>query len=87
MRLRSAPLVCRDAVELMSDYLDGSLSRRDRQRLERHLAGCDNCGAYLEQLRSSIEASGRLGPEVLDPEALDALTDVYRKFRGTGGNQ
>jgi anti-sigma factor RsiW len=84
MRLGSAPLVCRDAVELMSDYIDGVLSRRDRRRLERHLADCPHCSAYLQQLRESIKASGRVGPEVLSPEALDELTDVYRKFRRSG---
>ena len=52
MRLLAPPLVCREAVELMSDFLDGALSRRDRRRLASHLAGCDACGAYLEQMRA-----------------------------------
>jgi len=30
MKLLPSPLVCRDAVELVSDYLDGTLSRRQR---------------------------------------------------------
>ncbi len=59
MRLLSSPLVCRDAVELVSDYLDGTLSRRQRRRLEKHLAGCDACTAYLEQMRATIAASGQ----------------------------
>ncbi|HEV2426850.1 MAG TPA: zf-HC2 domain-containing protein [Acidimicrobiales bacterium] len=84
MRLKSVPLVCREAVELMSDYLDGALSRRDRRRLARHLAGCGDCSAYLEQLRAVVSASGRVGPEDLDPAALDALTEVYRRFRAEG---
>ncbi len=65
----------------MSDYVDGSLSRRDRRRLERHLAECDACTAYLEQLRATIAASGVATPGDLSPEALDALTDLYRRFR------
>jgi anti-sigma factor RsiW len=58
MRLLPSPLVCQQAVELMSDYLDGALSRRDRRRLSAHLALCDACTAYLEQLRVTIAASG-----------------------------
>ncbi len=81
MRLLAPPLVCREAVELMSDYLDGALSRRDRRRLVRHLAGCDACDAYLEQMRAVIAASGRVAPEDLDPEVLDGLVDLYRRFR------
>ena len=38
MKLMPSQLVCQQAVELMSDYLEGSLSRRDRRRLEKHLA-------------------------------------------------
>jgi anti-sigma factor RsiW len=87
MRLTSVPLVCRDAVELMSDYVEGALSRRDRRRLERHLAGCDACTLYLDQLRATIAASGRVAPEDLDPAALDALTEVYRRFRAGGLSQ
>lgn len=84
MRLTATPLVCRDAVELMSDYVEGALTRRDRRRLERHLAGCDACTAYLDQLRTVIAASGRVGPEDLDPAALEALTEVYRRYRSEG---
>jgi anti-sigma factor RsiW len=80
MKLMSHPLVCRDAVEFMSDYLDGSLSRHDRRRLEKHLAGCPHCSAYLEQMRVTIAASGVVTPEDLEPEALDDLVEIFRQF-------
>jgi anti-sigma factor RsiW len=75
------PLVCQQAVELMSDYLEGSLSRRDRRRLEKHLAGCPHCSTYLDQMRATIAASGAVHPDDLDPEALDELTELFRQFR------
>ena len=81
MRLRPAPLVCQQAVELISDYLDGSLSRSDRKRLERHLAACDACGAYLEQVRVTVELSGQVEPEDLDPEVLEGLVDLFEQYR------
>jgi anti-sigma factor RsiW len=80
MRLTASRLVCQEAVELASDYLEGSLSRRDRRRLEKHLALCDACTAYLEQLRLTIAASGSVAPDDLDPEVLDTLTELFRKF-------
>ena len=80
MKLTTHPLVCQEAVELMSDYVEGSLSRRDRRRLEKHLAQCPHCSLYLEQIRITIAASGVVLPEDLEPEALDELTDVFRKF-------
>lgn len=81
MRLTAAPLVCREAVELVSDYLDGALSRRDRRRLERHLDACDACDAYLEQVRATIAASGRVTPDDLAPETLEGLVELYRRFQ------
>ena len=80
MRLTASRLICREAVELASDYLEGSLSRRDRRRLEKHLAECDGCTAYLEQLRVTIAASGSITPDELAPEVLDTLTELFRKF-------
>jgi anti-sigma factor RsiW len=65
----------------MSDYLDGSLSRRHRRRLEAHLALCDACTAYLEQLRVTIAASGVVSAEDLAPEVLDTLTELFERFR------
>jgi anti-sigma factor RsiW len=81
MKLLPSPLVCRDAVELVSDYLDGTLSRRQRRRLEKHLAQCDACTAYLDQMRSTIAASGRVGPEDLPSDVVEGLVDLYRRFR------
>ncbi|MGB8179272.1 MAG: zf-HC2 domain-containing protein [Acidimicrobiales bacterium] len=81
MRLLPSPLVCRQAVELMSDYLDGALSRRDRRRLEAHLALCDACTAYLEQLRVTIAASGVVRVDDLSPEVLESLTELFQRFR------
>lgn len=81
MKLMPSQLVCQQAVELMSDYLEGSLSRRDRRRLEKHLSGCDACTAYLEQMRATIAASGVVAPEDLAPDVLETLTDLFRRFR------
>ena len=74
-------LVCQQGVELVSDYLEGALSRRDRRRFERHIRGCPNCTAYLEQMRVTIAETGRLTPEDLSPEARDEFTELFRTRR------
>lgn len=73
-------LVCRQAVALMSDYLDGHLSPRDAARLERHLGRCSMCAEYLAQLRVTIDALGRATPAELSDGALDELVEVYRAW-------
>ena len=74
-------IVCQQAVELVTDYLEGALSRRDRRRFEAHLRACPNCTAYLEQIRMTIELTGAIEPDDLTPEAKADLTELYRRWR------
>ena len=74
-------MVCQQAVELVTDYLEGALSRRDRRRFEAHLRACPNCSAYLEQIRATIALSGSITPEDLTPEARTDLIALYRRWR------
>ena len=77
-------LVCQRAVELVTDYLEGALSRSERRRFEKHLAGCPLCTEYLAQIRETIRVAGRVTPEDLTPEMRDDLTDLYRRWRSEG---
>ena len=74
-------LVCRDAVAVMTSYLDGTLGGTDRARLEQHLAGCPHCSEYLAQLRVVIDTCGHVEPDELDERMLDELVDLYREWR------
>jgi len=80
-RLRNPDLVCQQAVELVTGYLEGSLSGRERRRFEAHLAGCPHCTEYLAQMRETIRLTGRLEPEDLTPQMREEFTDLYRRWR------
>ena len=80
LTLRRKDLVCQQAVELVTDYLEGSLSRRDRRRFETHLRACPNCSAYLEQIRTTIALTGAVEVEQLSSEARRDLIDLYRRW-------
>jgi anti-sigma factor RsiW len=75
-------LACREVVELVTGYLEGTLPRRERRRVERHLAGCDGCSAYVEQMRTTLTVLGTIPEESLAPEARDALLHAFRDWRG-----
>jgi anti-sigma factor RsiW len=81
LRLRRPSLVCRDAVELVTDYLEGALAERDRRRLEGHLADCRHCAEYLAQMRRTLDLLGRIEPEELEPEVQQELVALYRRWR------
>jgi len=68
MLMRTRPLVCREVVELVSDYLEGALTRGERRRFERHLAGCPHCTEYLAQMRDTLRLTGRLVAEDFTPQ-------------------
>jgi anti-sigma factor RsiW len=79
--LRPRDLPCQQAVELVTDYLEGTLSRSARRRFEAHLAGCPNCTEYLAQMRETISITGRLVPEDLTPQMRDEFVDLYRRWQ------
>jgi anti-sigma factor RsiW len=74
-------LTCRELVELVTDYLDGSLSPRDRARFEAHLAGCTNCTLYVEQFRETIRLTGTLRESDVPPEAAAALLAQFESWK------
>ncbi len=78
---RRRAMVCKEAVALMSDYIDGTLDTRDRARLDDHLASCPHCTEYLAQLRATIDALGHAEPDDLPDEAVDGLVEIYRRWR------
>ncbi|HUC33020.1 MAG TPA: zf-HC2 domain-containing protein [Ilumatobacteraceae bacterium] len=74
-------LVCRDAVMLLSDYLDGHLDQSERARLEAHLADCDACEEFLAQLRMTIDALGHTAPDDLTDESVQEFVELYHRWR------
>jgi anti-sigma factor RsiW len=74
-------LVCRQAVELVTDYLEDALSARDRARFEAHLSACPHCTEYLNQMRATVAALGRVDAEPPPPEVCDDLVALYRRYR------
>jgi anti-sigma factor RsiW len=84
MLRRKNELVCEQMVELITDYLEGALSRSQRRRFEVHLAGCEHCAEYLEQMRATVRLTGRLRAEDLTPEMREDFTALYRRWRSEG---
>ena len=74
-------LACKELVELITEYLEGTLPRRFRKRVEKHLAACDGCTAYVEQMRFIIAASGRLTEESLSEPMKAELLHAFQGWR------
>jgi anti-sigma factor RsiW len=84
-RKRSAPgrspMPCREFVEVVTGYLEGTLPEEERIRFEEHLAGCPHCTAYLDQMRTVLRLTGRLTEEDIPEATREDLLQVYRSWR------
>jgi predicted anti-sigma-YlaC factor YlaD len=71
-------LTCAQLVELVTDYLEQRLTTADTERFEEHVAFCEGCSAYFEQMRATIEATGRLRDQDLPPALEERLLEAFR---------
>jgi anti-sigma factor RsiW len=69
-------MMCRDFVEEVTNYLEGKLSEAESRWTEEHLAECDHCRAYLEQMRATIAALRGLRERELDPALRAQILDL-----------
>lgn len=74
-------LTCKELVELVTEYLEGTLPENVRARVEAHLAGCNGCTNYLEQMRQTIQLTGKLREENLTPGQRDELLHLFRDWK------
>jgi anti-sigma factor RsiW len=74
-------MACNELVEVVSDYLEGTLPEDDRLRFESHLEECPYCVEYVEQLRKTIAATGELTLESIAPERRAELMEAFRGWR------
>jgi anti-sigma factor RsiW len=74
-------MTCKQLVELVTDYLEGRLPPGDLARLEEHIARCDGCTIYIEQMRVTLKALGRIPEETVSVAAREELIATFRDLR------
>jgi anti-sigma factor RsiW len=77
------PLVCREFVELVTDYLEGVLPEHEHARFEAHLAQCDGCAGYLEDMRGLIDSLHTIPEPPPDQNTRAALLRAFHDLRGS----
>jgi anti-sigma factor RsiW len=74
-------ITCRELVELVTDYLEGTLSTATRLRFEEHLYSCRVCPRYVDQLRTTVRVLGRLGEDDVPEPVRSTLLAAFRTWR------
>ena len=72
---------CQELVELITEYLEGTLPEVDRLRFEQHLADCRHCRTYLLQMRQTIQALGKLPEETIPNQVKSELLEAFRDWK------
>ncbi len=77
-------LPCAVFVEMVTDYLEGSIPGDLRVRLEQHLAICPGCTSVLDQIDRLIRLAGRITEDDVDalqPAQRDEILAAFRQAR------
>ena len=74
-------MTCKELVELVTEYLEGTLMPVDRERFEAHLGLCPGCQHYLAQIRTTIVLTGSLTENSIPPEARDNLLQWFHDWK------
>jgi anti-sigma factor RsiW len=86
MKARSViDLMCKEVVELVTDYLSRAMRPEERVRMEQHLLACPPCTAHLAQLRTTLELAGGLNRDHHDVPVDDDLLALFRRRNRTDG--
>jgi anti-sigma factor (TIGR02949 family) len=72
---------CREIVDLLADYLDGTLPLDTAKALETHLEGCQPCIAFVNTYRGTINAARKIREAEIPPELRDRLLSFLRRKR------
>ena len=78
----SREIGCAECVELLADYIDGSLPPDTTALLEWHLDGCQPCVAFVNTYKGTVNAARRLreSPETrLPPELRQKLIAFLKR--------
>ena len=75
-------VTCREFVELVTDYWEGSLPEDRMELVEEHLVMCDWCKTYLEQMEATVEALPEASAREPVPEQTEqVLLSAFREWR------
>ena len=81
MHLMTGNISCQELVDLMTEYLEGSLPFTDRIRFQVHLGFCSGCRNYLNQMKTTIRTLGQLPLEPMPTEVRDELLKRFRTWK------
>jgi anti-sigma factor (TIGR02949 family) len=80
-------LTCKDFLNELSEFMDGSLDREIREKLQQHVSECPNCWVVLDTTQRTIKVYKGLQPQTIPPDIHSRLMEALnRKMAAKGGS-
>lgn len=79
--LNRTEMPCQELVEHASAHFEGTLSRRERRGVERHLSRCEPCRVYVEQLRQTLALARMAAPDPMPDALRERLRQAFDRAR------
>ncbi len=77
-------MICKDAIDLLLEYVEDTLGATAGDELEQHLRDCAPCQAYLNTYRRTRELTGKVAAAEM-PEEMKARLREFLLRRLTSG--
>jgi predicted anti-sigma-YlaC factor YlaD len=74
-------ITCQEVTELVTEYLEGTRGAHEPALFEQHLNFCDGCDWYVDQMRTTITAVGRIEEADVPADMRDRLLAAFRDRR------
>ena len=81
MKYMTGNFSCREIAELVTEYLEGSLSFSERMRFQMHLGMCFACRNYLRQMKYTVATLRQLPPDPVPPQVKEELLNRFRDWK------
>jgi len=72
-------LTCKDFLRELSDYLDESLDKELRAKLEKHIAECPNCWVITDTTRKTIKIFKGMDAYPVPADVQSRLMDALER--------
>jgi anti-sigma factor RsiW len=78
---------CREIAELITDYLEGSMTFTQRLRFQMHMGLCFACRNYLRQMKYTVATLHQLPSEPVPAEVKEELMKRFRTWKQEPSSQ
>lgn len=74
---------CQEVANLVTDYLEGSLSLGQQLRFQMHLGMCFACRNFLKQMKYTLLTLRQLPSEPVPPHVKEELLKRFRHWKAS----